>query len=65
MAYPRNKADYDEWASLGNRHWNYESSFPISKSRAQRRYPMIFLEAQAIKRQLFAKVLELQFADAL
>ncbi len=32
MAYVRgNRADYDEWASLGNRGWDYDSVLPLFK----------------------------------
>lgn len=40
MAYVRgNKADYDHWASLGNKGWSYEEVLPYFKRSEDKQFP--------------------------
>jgi choline dehydrogenase len=66
MAYVRgNKADYDEWASLGNRHWDYESVLPyFKKSEHNEDIHTDFHGSSGPLNVTFAKGFRTPFADA-
>lgn len=66
MAYVRgNQADYDEWADLGNRGWDYESVLPyFKKSESNEDLQNDFHGTLGPLNVTFAKAFKTPFADA-
>lgn len=66
MAYVRgNRADYDEWASLGNQGWDYQSVLPyFKKSESNEDIHNKFHGENGPLNVTFAKAYKTPFADA-
>ena len=66
MAYVRgNKADYDEWANLGNKGWSYEDVLPIfKKSENNEQFKNKYHSQGGLLNVTKAQQFKTQFADA-